>query len=358
MKITGFIPCAVLAALAAAQPALAASPSRVEVVHLQSESLRGTLTGVDPARDVYVYLPPGYDDGAARYPVVYYLHSTNWSAKQTFADGTLQARIDRAIAKGVTRPFILVAPEYSTASVGSFYENSPTSGRWLDYTMKEVLPLVDHRFHTIAQGNARGLVGEFMGGRGALALAMLYPESFSVLYTMHPVGTGTGLTPMTGRPNWPLIHQAKSFKDLEGDGLSRIFVAMAQAFLPNPNRPPFYCDFMTEMENGTPVPQPERAARLRSAFLIDNWLAEHAASLRKMRAIKIDWARYDDNQDHVYANQAFTRKLDELGIKHFAEEYGGSIWWREDWIPEEGRFDSEVLPFLGRYLSFGDAAPR
>src|SRR5262245_19112416 len=115
MKTVGLITSTFIAALAAAPPALATGSSRVEVVHVQSQSLKGTLTGVDPERDIYVYLPPGYEEGATRYPVVYYLHSINWSAKQTFADGSFQARIDRAIAKGATRPFILVAPEYSTA---------------------------------------------------------------------------------------------------------------------------------------------------------------------------------------------------------------------------------------------------
>ncbi|PUA27032.1 MAG: hypothetical protein B0W54_19570 [Cellvibrio sp. 79] len=36
---------------------------------------------------------------------------------------------------------------------------------------------------------------------------------------------------------------------------------------------------------------------------------------------KMDWGRYDDNPDHVYANQKFTRILDDYGISHQAEEY-------------------------------------
>ena len=338
------------AVLAAARPAPCASS--VEVAQLQSESLTGTKTGLDPVRSVYVYLPPGYARSNTRYPVVYFLHSIFWSAKQMFADGRVQARLDRAMANGVTKEFILVAADYSTPFAGSFYENSPTTGRWLDFTAKELVPFVDQRFRTIPEREARGLAGEFMGGRGAFILAMLYPDLFSVLYAMHPVGTGTGMVPMMAHPDWNKIIAARSFKDLEGDGFSRVYVAMAQAFLPNPDRPPFFCDFMADVENGVAKLNVENARKLRSRFLLDDMLPEYAGNLRKLRAIKFDWARYDDNQDHVYANQAFTRKLDEFGIKHFAEEYGGGIWWRENWVPDEGRFDADVLPFFGKYLRF------
>lgn len=345
-----------LAALFLPSLASAASPSRIEILSLESKALAGTKTGVDPRRSVYVYLPPGYEESGKRYPVVYFLHSIFWSAKQSFADDAVRTRLDRAIAAGTIRPFIYVTPEYGTAFAGSFYENSSTTGRWLDYTMKEVLPLVEERFRIDARREARGLVGEFMGGRGAFALAMLYPDTFGVLYALHPVATGTGLVPMMSRPDWAKIHRAKSYADLEGDGITRVFLAMAQAFLPNPSRPPFYCDFMVEMENGAPTLKPDVARRLRQAFSLDEMLPDHAAALRSLRAIKLDWTRYDDNQDHVYANQAFTRKLDEFGVKHEAEEYGGGMWWRQNWIAEEGRFDADVLPFLARHLAFDGGA--
>ena len=343
---------ATLFALTLARPALSAS--KVEVVQLESESLKGTRTGLDPVRSVYVYLPPGYSQGDRRYPVVYFLHSMFWSARQTFADGSMQARLDRAIASGA-KEFIFVVADYSTPMAGSFHENSPVTGRWLDFTAKELVPFVDRRFRTLPEREARGLAGEFIGGRGAFMLAMTYPDTFGSLYALHPVGTGTGLVPMKSRPNWTRIHQARSFKDLEGEGFGQVFVAMAQAFLPNPDRPPFYCDFMVEMENGVPTLHAANSEKLHAQFLMDRLPPETLRNLRKLRAIKFDWTRYDDNQDHVYANQAFTRKLDELGIEHAAEEYGGGIWWVENWKPG-GRFEDELLPFFDKHLKFDPPA--
>jgi hypothetical protein len=45
----------------------------------------------------------------------------------------------------------------------------------------------------------------------------------------------------------------------------------------------------------------------------------------KLCWFKFDWTRNDANCDHVYADQAFTHKLNEFGIIHEAEEYNGAF---------------------------------
>jgi len=352
MKTTHWLTLAGLMITLGVSPGLAQSNDAGTVVleHLDSEVLRETRTGVDPRRSVSVYLPPGYAQSERRYPVIYYFHSFYWDNERMFADGAVQRLLDRVIQRGTIRPFILVAGNYSTPTVGSFYENSSTSGRWEDFTIQELVPFIDRRFRTLAQRESRGLAGEFIGGFGAFKFAMRYPDRFSSLYALHPVGTGTGLIPMVSRPDWPRIHRAQSYADLAGDGLSTIFVAMAQAFLPNPDRPPFHCDFIVELANGEARAHPENIRKLQSRFMLERLLETHADGLRQMRGIKFDWGRYDTNQDHVYANQAFTRKLDELGIEHEAEEYRGAVW-DKNWI-EHGRVEDDLLPFFARHLAF------
>ena len=328
----------------------AARAGRGVTTSLYAASLADTKIGVDPERSVSVYLPAGYDEGEEAYPVLYYLHSIFWSNTQMFADGGVKRLLDEAIAKGTIRPVILVAADYSTPMAGSFYENSSTSGRWLDFTIDELIPFIDREFRTLPDRDSRGVVGDMMGAYGALRMAMLYPEVFGAVYAMHPFATGTGWVPMASVPNWERMHKATSFEDLEGDVASQVFLSMAQAFLPNPDRPPFYCDFMVEMEDGVLEPNQEHSALLKDRFLLDHMLPAHADGLRKMNGIKLDWGRYDPNQDHVYSNHAFTRKLDELGIFHFAEEYRGNTW-NQNWIPH-GRFADNVLPFFDRFLVF------
>ncbi len=350
MKLFFYLVMAVLAALrlGAAQGA----GGTVVTERLESSVLRENRTGLDPNRTVKVYLPPGYAESGKRYAVVYYFHSINWSAEKMFENGNLVRLLERGFASGVVPEFILVAADYSSPTMGSWFENSPTSGRWLDFTIEELVPFVDGRFRTIARRESRAVVGDFLGAYGALKFAMLYPEMFSVVYAMHPVGTGTGLMPTQQMVNWPRLHAAEEFGELWGDHYAPGFVAMSQAYLPNAERPPFYCDFIVEMKDGEPVLKVENKRRLESRFHLDELLREHGDGLRRMRGLAFDWGRYDTTQGHVYSNQAFTRKLDQLGIEHVAEEYNGGAW-DKNWT-EDGRFATRVLPFLGRRLGFGE----
>ena len=70
----------------------------------------------------------------------------------------------------------------------------------------------------------------------------------------------------------------------------------------------------------------EQANTLRQRFLRDHLLDKAADTLRRMNGITFNGGRYDTNPDHIYANQMFSRKLDGLGIDHFAEEYRSNQW--------------------------------
>ena len=326
----------------------------VETKHLDSTVLRENRVGLDTHRSLKVYLPPGYAAGKARYPVIYMLHGLNWSNERMFApESTIQRTFDQAIADGVIRPFIAVAPDYTTSGPGTFYANSPTAGRFEDFTVQEVVPFIDANYRTLATADGRAIMGEHMGAYGALLYAFGHPEIWATVYGLHPVGTGSGLVPMYSRPDWKKVYAAKSFADLSGnpaDPYTPVFVAMAQAFLPNPDRPPFFCDFLMEPVNGEPQLNVANLQLLKSRFMLEKLVVDNLDKVRNLRGIKFDWGRYDPNQDHVYANQAFTRKLDELGIEHEAEEYRG-LPWDKYWI-DDGRVYNEVLPFFARRLKF------
>lgn len=335
---------------------LSASPDatrRGSVVteRLASAVLRENRIGLDPNRTIKIYLPPGYADSTRAYPVVYFCHNLNWSAAQVFADGNMANLLERAFARGVIPEVIMVAADYSSPTLGSLYENSPTSGRWLDFTVGELVPFIDGKFRTLRHRDSRAVVGDFMGGRGALKLAMTHADVFGAVYALHPVATGAGYLPAYEIDvDWRRIHQAKRFSELAGPGRTQIFLAISQAFLPNPDRPPFYCDFLLELEDGELRFKPDNNRRLQKGFHLEETLDEAAAHLRSLRGIAFDWARHDPTQSHVLAAQLFTRKLLDLGIEHEAEEYQGNPWNR-NWTPD-GRFYSRVLPFLAKHLVF------
>lgn len=319
-------------------------------IHIDSRILRDNLVNANSSRVVNVYVPHGYQNSDKRYPVVYYFHNIFFSSDRLFKETPLLDRIDAAIDHDVVDEFILVAADFSTAQMGSFYENSGTSGRWLDFITEELVPFIDKQYRTIPQADARAAVGDFMGGRGALKLGMSYAHLFGVVYAMHPVGTGNGYSPWTLLDiDWPAVQHASTFSELAGKGRSQIFVAICQAFLPNEKHPPFYCDFFIDL-TPSPVVNPTRMTSAKKAFHLEETLNDCLGNLKSLRGLAFDWGRFDPNQDHVYSNQAFSRKLTDLGIAHQAEEYNGGPF-DKNWTVD-GRFYTRVLPFVQAHLKF------
>jgi len=336
-----------------AAPTLArdATPPRITVADepLVSTVLRDNRIGLNPDRPIKVLLPPGYAKSRQRYPVVYFLHNAWYGPRQLIQDGRAQRLLERAFVDRVVQEFIFVVADYTGPTTGSLYENSLVSGRWIDYTVDEVVPLIDAKYRTLTRRESRAVVGDFFGGRGALKLAMAKADVFSVAYAMHPVATGTGDIPWSALEiDWPRMHAAKAYGELGGLGRTQVFWAIHQAFAPNVAAPPCFCDFYTELKDGKPVYNGDRAVAMQKSFLLDETLVESAAALRSMRGLALDWGRFDTTQAHVISNRQFSRKLEDLGIEHEAEEYRGDPFNRT-WT-EDGRFAKRVLPFLAKHL--------
>jgi ketosteroid isomerase-like protein/enterochelin esterase-like enzyme len=325
------------------------SAGLIETVKFTSSILKENLIGLDTNRSAVVYLPPSYKSTRKKYPVVYYLHNFNWSPEQMVLNNNFAALLDKAFSSRVSEEFIFVVANYTSPTGGSLYGNSPVSGKWLSYTTEEVIPLIDKKYRTINDRNSRGIVGDFFGGYGALKLSMTRADLFGAVYAMHPVATGGYMPWHAIQIDWKKVLNAKSFDQLS-PGRERIFVSIAQNFLPNPNRPPFYCDFPFELENNEPKYNVENTLKTQTNFHLDRSLEQSVENLRKMNGIAIDWARYDPVQDHLHSVDVLSRRLDDFGIEHEAEEYRGSPYnkvWTED-----GRFAERVVPFFFKHLKF------
>src|SRR5581483_6535976 len=113
---------------------------KVLVERIGSGVLKGNFLGDPAARDIVVYLPPGYGaDRGARYPVLYYLpgftgtplkaiHQNPWQEN-------LPERLDRLIEGGEAKPCLLVIPDCFTRFGGSQYVNSAGTGRYEDHVV-------------------------------------------------------------------------------------------------------------------------------------------------------------------------------------------------------------------------------
>ncbi len=320
---------------------------------LTSTILKDNKIHMDPLRKVYIYLPASYNTSKRSYPVVFYFHTIFNNPTQFLGSSGIKSLLDKAFESKLSREFILVIPDCSSPTAGSFYENSSTSGRWLDYITQELVPFIDKKYRSIPQKESRAVTGETMGGRGALFLAITRPDLFNVVYALHPVATGMGNVPWVNMDiNWEKIHQAKSYEELTGLGFTPLFLMIQQAFLPNPNRPPFYCDLMFEPEDGKMKLNVDNMQKVKELFLLDHCVEQNRQKLLQLKAIAFDWGRFDPIQDHVISAERFSRQLQDLGINHEAEEYAG-LPWTKNWT-ETGRFYTRVLPFLNRNLQFAE----
>ncbi len=67
-------------------------------------------------------------------------------------------------------------------------------------------------------------------------------------------------------------------------------------------------------------------------------------NLKKLNAFKIDWKRNDEVDGVITTSKLLSKKLERLGINHYAEEYigtyGDKLW------TDDGRVLYEMLPFL------------
>ncbi|MBS1874258.1 MAG: esterase [Acidobacteria bacterium] len=338
-----------LAGMSAVPASSDSARSQVVERELRSKNIENNKAGVDPVRKMLVYLPAGYDKSSSqRYPVIYFLPNPfEASYRFDFDHRDAQGLFDRAIAKGVINRFILVAVDMNTPLGSSWYVNSSATGNWEDFMIQELVPYIDANFKTIPHRDSRGIAGIFIGGYGAIRFGMRRPDVFGSVYAMHPVGTGTGVRTSAAIPKWDILANAKSMDDAKKDGVTRIFATMFQAHLPNPEKAPLFVDLLARQDGDRLIIDAKLMERFRNNFYLETMIPQYADNLNSLRGFKFDWTRTDANFDHVYANQSFTRKLNEFGVRHEAEEYNGAFG--ADW-GVDGRFYTDALPFFQRLL--------
>lgn len=333
-------------------PAPAAAPAaggQLVPGQIRSAAFAQSRIGIDPVRRITVYLPAGYADRTRRFPVIYFL--SNFFEDQTapFANNDAAKLFDAAIAEGVIGDVIVVTADFTTPAGGSWFVNSPATGNWEDFMVRELVPHIDASYRTLARPDSRGIAGDRMGGYGAIRFGMRYPDTFGSVYALHPIGIGQGVQTMFSRPNWALLANAKSLDDLRADPFSLIFTSIFQAHLPAPDRPPLFFAAPATLTGGQLQVDPALTQRLQDNFFLDRQVGRYADNMRRLRGLKFDWARGDANPDHIVSLQAFTRTLDEYRVSYEAEEYRGG-WGDRHW-GKDGRVYSDMLPFFRAHLA-------
>ena len=311
---------------------------------LTSKALQNS-GGENPVRNISIYLPPNYDQTDKNFPVIYYLHGFMGNDK---INANMKMILDKGIISNKIKPYILVIADNNTVYDGSFYSNSPLTGNWDEFMSTELVVYIDSNFKTIKNKESRGIAGHSMGGYGAFKIAMLHPEIFSSIYALSP-----GLLAMVKEfgPNSNSFKEVQTIKnptDLKRSYYPKVLVAVARAWSPNPDKPPFFCDFPFTYEGDKMIVNQNVLEKWQAnmpLYMVD----KYADNLRKLNAIKLDWGRNDSPRFPLQIGM-LSQKLENLGINHYAEEYigdhGNKLW------TTDGRVLNEMLPFFNDNLKF------
>ncbi|PWT99046.1 MAG: esterase [Terriglobia bacterium] len=148
-------------------------------------------------RDLIVYLPPGYEESTARYPVFYLQDGQNLFDPVTAFNGQTwgaDATADDLIARGRIQPVIL-AGIYNTG-VRRISEYTPTRDRqsrkggkavrYAQMLAREIKPFIDHEYRTRKGAADTAVGGSSLGALASLVTGLEYPRVFGGMAMLSP----------------------------------------------------------------------------------------------------------------------------------------------------------------------------
>jgi enterochelin esterase-like enzyme len=166
------------------------------------------------SKQIFVYLPPGYDCAPSRrYPAFYFNDGHDLFDWNPFASDLgpplaaeiavreawygswrLDAQLDRAIAEGRLPPMVVVGiasdDGMRSRDLAPVRWNGSLEGRgahYGDFVAHTVVPAVERRFRTAADRRCRGIGGASLGGISALQIGLAHPDRFGLVLSFSPV---------------------------------------------------------------------------------------------------------------------------------------------------------------------------
>lgn len=139
-------------------------------------------------RDLYIYLPPGYDR-TQRYPLIIWLHGFS-EDEQSFLHNVAPI-FDDAMSSGRLPPAIVVCPDGSLNgdasfwSPGSFFLNTK-AGAFEDFVLQDMWDFVCKHYPIRHEREAHVLAGASMGGFAAFNYGIKHRNAFGVAMGVFP----------------------------------------------------------------------------------------------------------------------------------------------------------------------------
>jgi enterochelin esterase-like enzyme len=170
-------------------------------------------------RRIFVYTPPGYDQGSKRYPVLYLQHGGGEDERVWIEMGRTNLILDNLLAEGKVRPMIVVmetsavggagraagpgagpgrgavgagAPAAGAGRAAGF--GGPGGGAYGELMINDLIPWVDSNFRTMPDKDNRAMAGLSMGGMMTASVGMANLDKFSYM-GLFSGGAATGFGP-------------------------------------------------------------------------------------------------------------------------------------------------------------------
>ncbi len=159
-------------------------------------------------RRIFVYTPPGYDQGTERYPVLYLQHGWGEDEAGWSDQGHENFILDNLIAAKKAVPMIIVNENGMTdvhfqppppAPRSGVAPNPPRPPRGVSHFFmderyatvdgvisRDLIPYIDEHLRTIADRDHRALAGLSMGGAQALRIGLNHLDQFAYLGAFSP----------------------------------------------------------------------------------------------------------------------------------------------------------------------------
>jgi enterochelin esterase-like enzyme len=135
-------------------------------------------------RRAYVYTPPGYDAGRARYPVLYLHHGSGENETTWTKQGKANLIMDNLIAEGKSVPMLVVMETAYATRLGATPEASPNGPPRVpdifeDVVMEDLIPTIDSSYRTIPDRAHRAMTGTSRGASQALQITSGHLDQFA-----------------------------------------------------------------------------------------------------------------------------------------------------------------------------------
>ncbi|MEO6334841.1 MAG: alpha/beta hydrolase-fold protein [Pyrinomonadaceae bacterium] len=298
------------------------------VVNLRHESevLKDNPLGDPHVRDLFVYLPPGYEQSGERYPAVYCLTGFTGRGKQLLNDNAfspnLSERMDKLITAGTINPMIAVMPNCFTYFGGSQYINSSATGRYEDYLTQEIVPFVDENFRTTASRDSRAVMGKSSGGYGSLIMGIRHADIFGLVCSTagdayfeycYPIDFAKAFRTIKGDPQKFMREFWATEKQAKDSHAALNTIGMAACYSPNGSD----FDLPFDLETG------EMRTDVWSRWLEHDpvrLVPKYAENLRSLNLLYVDAGTRDEFNLDIGA-KILSSKLKKLDVPHIHEEF-------------------------------------